>query len=189
MMYKWLFSIMGIGMLLSCTSGKKSVQLEISIAKHRADSIAQAVQKELILNLTRAIEKGGTAYAVDFCNTQAMSLTDSMSKQYGVRVQRISGKNRNLANVLKTPNDHAFYTLFSEQAQLKDTIIQEDNQMVYYKRIHIAMPTCLGCHGDPQKDIDPETLRKIQLFYPYDLAKGYTLNDFRALWKITYPEE
>jgi hypothetical protein len=157
--------------------------------KQRGDAVAQAVQQELITNVTRAIERGGTAYAVDFCNTEAMSLTDSMSELYGVQVQRITGRNRNLANVLKTKNDQDVYRMFSEQNDLKDTLLLENGRTVFYKRIQTAMPVCLGCHGNPQTDINAETLRKIQLFYPNDLATGYSLNEFRAMWKITFPEE
>lgn len=157
--------------------------------KQRGDAVAQAVQQELISNVTRAIERGGTAYAVDFCNTEAMSLTDSMSKLYGVQVQRITSRNRNLVNILKTKNDQDVYRLFSEQNGLKDTLLLENGRAVFYKRIQTAMPVCLSCHGNPQTDINAETLRKIQLFYPNDLATGYSLNEFRAMWKITFPEE
>ncbi len=188
MLFKIISWITVLILFVSCSSDKRTIMEDAALTLH-ADSIAQAVQMELISNVTRAIEKGGTAYAIDYCNTAAMSLTDSMSKAYGVQIQRITEKNRNLANVLKTSNDRTLYKMFDGQARLKDTLLYEGGKAIYYKRIHTAIPTCLGCHGDPKKDIHPETLRKIQLFYPNDSATGYSLNAFRAMWKITFPKD
>ena len=67
-----------------------------------------------------------------------------------------------------------------------DTLILNDEALVYYKPIKTAMPACLNCHGTPGSDIAPATLEKIQELYPNDKATGYNLNDFRGLWRIAF---
>lgn len=152
----------------------------------KSDSISNASQKVLIQKLTHAMEQGGTEYAVNFCSEQALPLTDSLSQHYGVNIQRLSAKNRNPKNVLQSEIDHAIYTTFLENGEKKDTVVIDGNQRLYYKRINVAMPSCLQCHGKPGSDISSNTLAIIEKNYPNDLAKGYQLGDFRGMWKITF---
>lgn len=160
---------------------------DISILKDKADSIATLSQNVLLQNVAGAIQKGGTEYAVDFCQVEAIPITDSLSKEVQMYIQRITDKNRNPQNNLKTKNDRTIFGEFKRKSKLFDTLLIEEKQYVYYKRINLAMPTCLKCHGNPQTDIEDKTLQKINTFYPNDKAVGYKLNDFRGLWKIDIP--
>ena len=36
----------------------------------------------------------------------------------------------------------------------------------------------------PSKDIEAETLNKIDQFYPADLAKGYASSELRGIWVV-----
>lgn len=157
---------------------------EISALKNQADSIATVSQNVLLQNVAAAIQKGGTEYAVDFCNVRAIPITDSLSKEVRVSIQRISDRNRNPENNLNTETDRSVFNEFKKKQELVDTLFKAKSQYVYYKRISLAMPTCMKCHGNPQADIEEKTLQKINIFYPNDKAIGYTLNDFRGLWKI-----
>lgn len=161
---------------------------DISILKDKADSIATLSQNVLLQNVAGAIQKGGTEYAVDFCQVEAIPITDSLSKEVKMYIQRITDKNRNPKNNLKTKNDRSIFDEFKRKSELFDTLLIEEKQYVYYKRINLAMPTCLKCHGNPQTDIENKTLQKINLLYPNDKAVGYKLNDFRGLWKIEIPK-
>ena len=161
---------------------------DISILKDKADSIATLSQNVLLQNVAGAIQKGGTEYAVDFCQVEAIPITDSLSKEVQMYIQRITDKNRNPQNNLKTKNDRTIFGEFKRKSKLFDTLLIEEKQYVYYKRINLAMPTCLKCHGNPQTDIEDKTLQKINTFYPNDKAVGYKLNDFRGLWKIDIPK-
>lgn len=148
------------------------------------DSIATEAQKVLLQNVAEAIKIGGTEYAVSFCNENAIPLLDSVSAIHNISIQRISNKNRNPNNYLKTAEDKNIFEAFSANSSLKDSLVSVNNHYVYYKRINAAMPTCLKCHGNIKTDIEEKTLAKIQLLYPADKASGYALNDFRGLWKI-----
>lgn len=157
---------------------------EISALKNDADSIATVSQNVLLQNVAAAIQKGGTEYAVDFCHVKAIPITDSLSKEVRMSIQRISDKNRNPENNLDTETDRSVFDEFKKKQELVDTLFKAKSQYVYYKRINLAMPTCMKCHGNPTTDIEEKTLQKIQSLYPNDKAIGYKLNDFRGLWKI-----
>lgn len=161
---------------------------DISILKDKADSITTLSQNVLLQNVAGAIQKGGTEYAVDFCQVEAIPITDSLSKEVQMYIQRITDKNRNLKNNLNIEADRLIFDEFKVKSELADTLLIEKEKYVYYKRINIAMSTCLKCHGNPQVDIEEKTLQKINTLYPNDKAVGYKLNDFRGLWKIEIPK-
>lgn len=168
---------------VSCKHATKN-EKQISALKNQADSIATVSQMILLQNVATAIQKGGTEYAVDFCHVKAIPITDSLSKEVRMSIQRITDKNRNPKNNLKTKTDRSIFDEFKRKQELSDTLLTQNEQYVYYKRINLAMPTCMKCHGNPTTDIEEKTLQKINTSYPNDKAVGYKLNDLRGLWKI-----
>lgn len=157
---------------------------EVFALRNQADSIASISQKVLIQNVTAALQNGGAEYAVDFCHISAIPITDSLSKEYQMSIQRITDKHRNPDNNLKTKMDYSIFDEFKRKSDLSDTLLREKDHFVYYKRINLAMPTCLQCHGNPTTDITEKTLQKLSVRYPNDQAVDYSLNEFRGLWKI-----
>ena len=151
------------------------------------DSLSLQAQQVLVRNLLGAIQKGGSDYAVDFCSERAIPLTDSLSKKYRVRIQRISSKNRNPKNAASL-FEHKLLNLFASANSPKDTLLQTPKGAIYYKPIRIAMPTCLQCHGDPKSEIKSTTLSTIKQKYRFDKATGYALNDLRGVWKLSFEE-
>lgn len=178
--YLWLFS---------CDQKQEKKQIEkeeLSALRDSADSIATKAQILLMKNVSNAISKGGTEYAVEFCNTNAAFLTDSLADKYHITLKRITNKPRNPDNGLQTTTDKKVFENFSINKDLQDSLLQQEQGYVYYKRINLAMPTCIKCHGNVGEDIDNNTYQKIKSHYPSDQAIGYRLNDYRALWKIEY---
>jgi hypothetical protein len=151
------------------------------------DSLSLQAQQTLIKNLLGAIQKGGSDYAVAFCNEKAMPLTDSLSTKYQVEIQRISAKNRNPKNVASL-FDKKILALFASTAvpSLKDTLIDTPKGYVYYKPIKIGMPTCLQCHGKPEVDINEATASTIRKKYRFDKATGYSMGELRGAWKLMF---
>ncbi len=174
--------------LVSCqNSGKEKIRYEQAL-KSEGDSITIVAQQTLMKNLSEAIQSGGYAYAVDFCNAEAIPLTNSASENAMAAIQRISDRNRNPDNALKTQTDRDIFAHFKKFEKVKDTLVSENKKFVYYKRINLAMPTCMNCHGAPE-NIEPNVLAKIDGHYPDDKAKNYTMNELRGLWKVTYDNE
>jgi cytochrome c553 len=142
----------------------------------------------LLANVAAAIQQGGPSYAIEFCNLKASGITDSLSQVYQCSISRVSAKNRNPENGLKTETDNLVWGNF-ETGKLTDTLLQTENKLVYYKAIITAMPACLKCHGLPGTDIDSLTIARLKKLYPDDKATGYSLNDFRGLWRIEFSVE
>lgn len=153
------------------------------------DSITMHAQQVLISNVANAMQEGGSIHAVDFCNVEAMPLTDSLSKLHDVSIQRVSDKNRNPQNALATSMDMDVWekvkTAMSSETGSKQFLEEENGSYFYYKPIVIAMPTCLSCHGD-KNDIDEATQKLIAERYPEDKAMGYQMGDLRGLWKVKF---
>ncbi|HSH19388.1 MAG TPA: DUF3365 domain-containing protein [Draconibacterium sp.] len=178
-----LFTIVFALFLFSCNS-KISVEKYAEIQK-KGNEISGQTQSVLLSNVGQAIQKVGPVFAVEFCNLQASPIVDSLNEANNCSISRISAKNRNPKNILKTSSDKILWAIFEEGA-LKDTVIYESKKFIYYKPIKTALPACLKCHGQPGTDIDSSTVGKLKSLYPADLATGYGLNDFRGLWKIEF---
>lgn len=168
------------------TAFQPSSQAPIDYRK-LGDSLSLQAQQVLVRNLLGAIQKGGSDYAVDFCSERAMPLTDSLSKKYKVRIQRISVKNRNPKNAASL-FERKLLESFASANSPKDTLLQTPKGIIYYKPIRVAMPTCLQCHGNPKSDINSATLSTIKEKYRFDKATGYALNDLRGAWKLSFEE-
>jgi hypothetical protein len=170
--------------IIGACGGIELRQKPLSEYQAFADSITKVAQNTLALNLAKAIETGGPADAVAFCNLHALPITDSLSRLYGCSIERLSNKNRNERSAFYDQRDGETFQMFLT-SQAKDTIIADDQNVFYYKPIRMAMPICLSCHGTP--NVIPQDVQQIlKEKYPNDLAVGYALGDMRGLWKVTF---
>lgn len=137
-------------------------------------------------NLMGAIKSEGAPHAVDFCNTRAYPLTDSMAKEYNVRIKRVSDKPRNPSN-LANEDETAFINVLHERIangeELGSKVSEFNGKMVGYYPIE-TNAMCLQCHGTPEKDIEKLTQSKIKEKYPKDKAIGYGVNQIRGIWVV-----
>ena len=177
--------------IISCKSNQnEKIPDEIySEYTQKGNEISGKAQSVLLTNVSSAMQKGGPEYAIEFCNIQASPLIDSLSKANNCTISRVSAKNRNPGNALKNNKEKQLWNVYAarlENGNSSDTLIQEGKTLVYYKPIKTAMPACLKCHGTPGEDIQPATHETIRELYPNDEATGYSLNEFRGLWKIEF---
>lgn len=154
----------------------------------RGAEITTLAQAKLLSNVGGAIQKGGPEYAVEFCNLEASGIISSLNHINNCKISRVSEKNRNPQNDLKSKADLAVWENFRNSTQI-DTVLLVQHTPVYYKRINTAMPACLKCHGDIEADINRKTLEMLKVLYPEDLAIGYELNEFRGLWKVEFSKD
>ncbi len=152
--------------------------------------VASLTQAELLKEVQGAIASGGPAYAVDYCNIEALELKDSLSTLNHCRIQRLSLKYRNPADRPVTEIEmeqlKSYEMAHNEGETLSPAVYIVGNEVEYYQPILIGSGACLLCHGDPETQISKETMGMIKKLYPDDLATGYALNDFRGVWKITF---
>lgn len=171
--------------LLSACSGNKRETLseeDKTALMLLGDSISMEMQNVLLQNVAGAIQQGGTDYAVEFCNLNALPITDSVARKYQTHIQRLSDRNRNPANAIGSKTDSLAWQKI--KADNTDFVTQdEEGEVYYYKPIITAMPTCIKCHGG-KKDISESTQKLIAEKYPNDKAVDYKLGDLRGMWKI-----
>ena len=172
---------------------EKSAQKEESVKQEflqKGGEIVNLTQSELLKNVTHAMRTGGPGYAVDFCNLRAMQIKDSLSRKNNCEIRRIAIKYRNPKDMPQTESEKAQLEKYQDAHQKGDPIEPEvylyEDRIEYYKPIIIDKGTCLVCHGNPGTQVAEETLEKIKLRYPDDLATGFALNDFRGAWNITF---
>lgn len=147
-------------------------------------------KKELGKNLMGTIQKKGTLAAVTFCNKQAYPITDSMALDQNATIKRVSDKPRNpqnSANIKELGIIEQFKKAIANNEDYSPITEVVDSKVHFYAPI-TTNSMCLQCHGTPEKDIKPNVLKTIANLYPEDLAMGYTINEVRGIWSITYDE-
>ncbi|MBK6731915.1 MAG: DUF3365 domain-containing protein [Bacteroidetes bacterium] len=136
--------------------------------------------------LITAISEKGSEGAVEFCNTKAIPITDSMSLVLDAKIKRVSDKPRNPANAADE-SELAYINKWKAakaNGEKQPPIITEMNgKMVGYYPI-ITNQMCMQCHGQPKKEINIATLNKIKKLYPNDQAVGYAENDIRGIFVV-----
>ncbi len=156
----------------------------------KGEKITTATQKELLKNVSGAMQQGGPIYAIDFCNTRATELTDSLSQEFNCTIERISLKNRNPENFPDSETEmeqlKTYENLHKQGKELEPTTIDFNDRIEYYRPIIIGMETCLKCHGKIDNDLNEETKQALARLYPKDRATGYQMHDFRGLWKVSF---
>jgi hypothetical protein len=186
-----LFPFLALLFLVSChTKNQKSDDLPEAIDTaaflQQGDTISNLVQKVLLANVMQATKSGGPDFAVAYCNEKAMPLTDSLAKAHNCVIQRVSDKYRNPLNKLSEADAEIFKAM---STSFKPVLISENEHLIYYKPIKIAMPACLTCHGTEGKELNPKAAFIVRQKYPNDLATGYKEGDLRGMWKITFSGE
>lgn len=197
---KYVLGLLWIGLLLGCGSGEPD-QGEVSpeatpVAQDSAayialaDSLALQAQKALLATLLEAIAQKGFDGAVSFCHAHALSITDSVSKAHSTGIRRLATRFRNPMNAPGDFDAEVLGAMAENHAQgIKpgSVLRMTDTAALVYVPIFLGMPVCLGCHGDPEKDIAASTLAVISEKYPGDRATGFKSGDLRGAWQISLP--
>ena len=186
-MIKNVVLVILVSLLISCnTSSKKSDKKESkkSTTKEYAfigKQYAMSTKKVLGKNLMTAIQKEGTIAALKFCNSNASSLTDSMSVLYNANIKRVSDKPRNKKNNANTEElKHiASFKLKVLNKQKTTPIVKDDGDKVTFYAPIITNGMCLQCHGTLEKELQPTVFSEIKKLYPEDKAVGYAANEVR----------
>lgn len=153
-----------------------------------ADSAAMATFKAMSGALSAAMKEGGVKKAVDFCHVEAAPIADSLSKQFGIRISRVSDKPRVPSHGV-TDYEQVFmneYRNAMAQGQpLGHKTYVGGGVPTVYKPIALK-GLCLNCHGTPGETLKEENLAFIQSLYPEDKAIGYKEGELRGMWKVEF---
>lgn len=173
------------GMGMGQKKGNSDVKLTV---KERGMQMAQTTKAELGKNLMGQIQKNGVIAALDFCNIQAMPITDSMATVHKAHIKRVSDKPRNPKNKANA-SELLYLENFKKQvaagSEVNPIIVEMGTETEFYYPI-VTNSMCLKCHGTPGKELETLTLSKIKELYPADKAIGYTENQVRGIWSISF---
>jgi len=158
------------------------------LAMQKGAVAADALAGRLIGHLTAAVDSAGAEGAIDFCATEATTLTEgAVAAMEGVTVKRTSTRVRNPANA---PDDFEAEALAWFEAQLDSTgtlpaswIQTEGEVALRYYRPLVVNQLCVQCHG-PMAALSPEVTARLAERYPGDQATGYLAGDFRGLIRV-----
>ena len=187
--------VLALSVGLAGCSEESEPEISTEIGSHVAEAgeaAAGALLRTLVGRLTAALEDGGAAHAVEFCEQEALPLTRMVEAglEGGLSLKRTSFRYRNPMNAPDSAEELALR--FFEDAML-DTGARPTHflQRISEKEIRFYQPlylgeVCLQCHGNPE-DMDPAVLEKLEEVYPTDLAKGYEAGDFRGVVRVSVP--
>ncbi len=173
---------------------KKVTEAEIiNKVRELGNSVALGTKQTLGKNLQNALQEGGIENAISFCNLNAMPLVDSLSKNYGAVIKRVSLKVRNPEDnptELERELLEAYAYQWKDSSELRENVqaIGED-QFLFTKPILVENALCLTCHGTPENGMLQATDEFIKSKYPEDQATGYEIGDLRGMWSITFPKK
>jgi nitrate reductase cytochrome c-type subunit len=154
-------------------------------------SFALQTKQALGKNLMHKLTNEGTAGAIDFCTVHALPITDSMSNQLGVTIQRVTNKPRNplnKANAFEEELIKSYQEVLNKKQEPEafENLTSSGQSIVYYPIETNNM--CLQCHGVANKTLKKETHDLLKKHYPQDQAIGYGTNEVRGIWKVTFPK-
>lgn len=149
--------------------------------------LAKKMYFEILSHLNKALDEKGPYEAVHYCNQNALPITDSLAKYYGIKAKRTSLKLRNPANAPDTL-EKRILEMYAQTQSKKPVIVSMQDSVKFFTPIFIAK-ICLNCHGVPYQDIPDVTMIALNKWYPQDQAKNYELYDIRGMWSISFPRQ
>ena len=152
--------------------------------------ISEEAKMALGGELKAAMERGGVAEAVGYCNLNAIDITETVAKKYNATIKRVTDKPRNPANAA---NEQELVQMKKWRELLAaptgQVLTQEETETERHFYLPIKIDAfCTNCHGVPGETLTLENQAIISAKYPTDQAIGYQLGDLRGLWHITFPK-
>lgn len=172
--------------IISCTE-KKKPEDDVAL-KSKGDSLINQTFDTLRNTLLKAIGEKGFPGAISFCNTEAMSLTNTYASEE-ITIKRTSDKLRNPANAPNSMEQEvisAYLQLIKDNGELKAILKKDDAGSNHYFKPILLQAMCLNCHGDKTTQIKPDTWEAILQKYPADAAFNYKEGDLRGIWHLTF---
>lgn len=170
-------------------SSKKEDQAKVEKEKIKeGQKIVQASFKALSTQLKKALQDSGVAHALQYCNTAAYPLTDSLSEAYDVDIKRTAINYRNPDNAPSVEEKEMmqyFAQLLSDKQEPGDSLVHKNGTYTYYNPI-VMMGQCQKCHGKPGVQIAENDFNLINELYPEDRAINFKTGDLRGMWVVRW---
>ncbi|MEN8249624.1 MAG: DUF3365 domain-containing protein [Bacteroidota bacterium] len=179
-----------LSVLISCKSEEEKEQKALVKAyEETGKAIVKASFESMSGHLKAAMEAGGPSNAIQYCNVNAVPLTDSLAKKFNVKIKRSSHILRNQKNAPDALEEYMI-DLYQDLKKMKKPmepkgILAESGDVRFFAPIMVK-EQCLKCHGTVGKEVSDDTYAIIEIKYPEDQAIGYAEGDFRGIWSINF---
>ena len=190
-MKKVLFSLIPLFVFLAISCHTKTRKAEIVNEQKwmsGGDSLAARTFDTLRNTLLRTISEKGFAGAVSFCNTEALSLTNTYREE-GITIKRTSERFRNPANAPDKMEQEiitGYIQARIKKQDLKPVLKKDEAGNRHYFKPILLQAMCLNCHGEKLTQIKPDTWEVIRQHYPADSAFNYKEGDLRGIWHVIF---
>lgn len=159
-------------------------------ARKTAGGLIQTLGGEL----KAAMTTGGPVGAIGVCKVKAPEIAAAAMQKTGMKIKRVSPKNRNPKGVPDAWETQALAELEKrlaagekpETLDMHAVVPSGDGREFRYAKALVTQPLCLNCHGDPDK-MPPDVKAKLATEYPDDKAVGYSAGMIRGVLSIRKP--
>lgn len=189
MLHRYLAAMMVLTLCAGPAAAEVSTEEAVEKSKAMIGELAGSLQKKLL----GTVKRSGFGAAIGVCREAAPAMAAEVGAKYGASIRRVSLKTRNTANapdetekrmLERMEADHAAGSLRpGYTAVVSDG--SGDRTLRFMKPI-VTKPFCMNCHGAPDK-LNPEAKERIEALYPEDRATGYTPNQVRGAFSVSYP--
>lgn len=190
---KRVFVSLGFLALLLTLSGgcsKESAQSQASskdvqIAQQASHKLISDFQKTLKTELIAALNEGGSAHAMEVCQTRAPEIGRSATGSPLVTIKRVSNRNRNPENAASNEEAAILAKFVVEQPPefLEEWVTVDSAEHYRFYQPIFVQALCLKCHG-PHNTIDDGTAATIASLYPDDKAVDFSVGDLRGMFVV-----
>ena len=172
----------------TATFADEDLAARTGASREAIKSFAGALQGRL----SSAMADGGPTVAIEACNIAAPEIAKEASAARGWSVGRTSLKLRNPANApdaweLAVLQDFEVRKAAGEDPGTLDhaeTVVADGQRTFRYMKAIPTQPVCIACHGT---SIAPEVTARLDVLYPDDRARGFSVGDIRGAFSITQP--
>jgi hypothetical protein len=187
-----VLALLPVALLAGCASAP-SAEKQAAMAdeaRRTAGGLIQTLGGEL----KTAMTAGGPANAIGVCKEKAPQIAAEAAQRTGMKIKRVSPKNRNPKGVPDAWETQALADLdkrlaAGEKPETLDTWAVVDaagGKEFRYAKALVTQPVCTNCHG-PAENLSPEVKAKLAAEYPDDKAIGYAPGSIRGVLSIRKP--
>ncbi len=171
-----------------------SAQIDKETATGKAKAMVKELGYGLKGELVKAMKEGGPAQAIAVCKSVGQAKAEEVSEKHAAMIHRVSLKLRNPEN---RPDEYETYILEKMETDhagggLKPAysavILVEGKKHLRFMKPIVTNQVCMNCHGSTDS-IKPSVMEVLKREYPDDKATGYTPDQVRGAFSITYPME
>ena len=160
---------------------------DLKPAISRADTVIVAQHSALLRQLTRALDDGGPAHAIQLCHLDATNNANWVGRHQGYAIGRTGDRLRSPLNKPRPWAAAIVKEYAGRQAAGLDGFAVDLGDRVGVIRPITMHPVCENCHG-PADKISPAVKKVLEDRYPADHAIGFKTGEIRGWYWIEIPK-